>query len=180
MKIRIIGCSGSGMTYLAQALSEKYSIPHFDLDDIQWDNAAQAYGVKMPREKRAAMLREILDHRDWIIEGVYYKWGQQSFEDADVIYVLNMPGHVYASRIVMRAIRRKLGVEKGKKETLKSVWNLLKWTETYQHRDMEEIRRILAPYGEKVVWLSGKRDVKNIISQSSNAERLTIAQRQKK
>ena len=36
MKIRIIGCSGSGKTYLANALSKKYNISHFDLDDIQW------------------------------------------------------------------------------------------------------------------------------------------------
>ena len=39
MKIRIIGCSGSGKTYLAKRLSKKYNIPNFDLDDIQWDNS---------------------------------------------------------------------------------------------------------------------------------------------
>lgn len=39
MKIRIIGCSGSGKTYLAKRLSKKYNIPNFDLDDIQWDTA---------------------------------------------------------------------------------------------------------------------------------------------
>ena len=46
MKIRIIGCSGSGKTYLANALSKKYNISHFDLDDIQWDNNAKEYGKK--------------------------------------------------------------------------------------------------------------------------------------
>ena len=35
MKIHIIGCSGSGKTYLANALSKKYNISHFDLDDIK-------------------------------------------------------------------------------------------------------------------------------------------------
>ena len=44
MKIHIIGCSGSGKTYLANALSKKYNISHFDLDDIQWDNNAKGYG----------------------------------------------------------------------------------------------------------------------------------------
>ena len=39
MKIRIIGCSGSGKTYLAKRLSKKYNIPNFDLDDIQWDRS---------------------------------------------------------------------------------------------------------------------------------------------
>lgn len=38
--------SGSGKTYLANALSKKYNISHFDLDDIQWDNNAKEYGKK--------------------------------------------------------------------------------------------------------------------------------------
>ena len=60
MKIRIIGCSGSGKTYLAKRLSKKYNIPNFDLDDIQWDNSQNSYGVKMPIEKRGQMLNDIL------------------------------------------------------------------------------------------------------------------------
>ena len=58
MKIHIIGCSGSDKTYLAKALSEKYNVPHFDLDDIQWNNNADGYGVKMPIEKRTSLLNE--------------------------------------------------------------------------------------------------------------------------
>lgn len=72
MKIHIVGCSGSGKTYFAKALSKKYNIPHFDLDDIQWDNTADSYGVKMTIEKRNALLQEMLSNDDWIIEGVYY------------------------------------------------------------------------------------------------------------
>lgn len=78
MKIHIIGCSGSGKTYLANALSEKYNIPHFDLDDIQWDNTAREYGTKRPLDKRKALLQEVLSNDAWIIEGVYYSWVQQA------------------------------------------------------------------------------------------------------
>ena len=163
MKIHIIGCSGSGKTYLANALSKKHQLPHFDLDDIVWDHQAQAYGVKAPPEQRDARLQEILRKRAWIIEGVYYKWVRQSFEDADVIYVLDMPGYLYKYRIIRRFIRRKLGLEKGKRETLKSVCALLKWTQTFQSRNLKEIRQMLVPYGGKVVWLHGKRDVEKII-----------------
>ena len=81
MKIHIIGCSGSGKTYLANALSKKYN------------------------------------NDEWIIEGVYYAWVQQFFDEADKIYVLDMPGYLYKSRIIMRSIKRKLGILKGKKET---------------------------------------------------------------
>ncbi len=59
MKIHIIGCSGTGKTYLAKFFATKHNMPHFDLDDIQWDNSAESYGVKMPVEKRASLLQEI-------------------------------------------------------------------------------------------------------------------------
>lgn len=121
MKIHIIGCSGSGKTYLAKLLSQKYSIPHFDLDEIQWDQNAPEYGVKMPVNKRTERLQQILSNDSWIIEGVYYQWVQQCFEDADLIYVLDMARYLYISRILKRSVKRFLGLEKGKKETLKSI-----------------------------------------------------------
>ena len=68
MKIHIIGCSGSGKTYLANALSKKYNISHFDLDDIQWDNNAKEYGKKRTLDERKALLQEILYNNDeWMV-----------------------------------------------------------------------------------------------------------------
>ena len=51
----------------------------------------------------------------------------------------------------------------GKKETLKSVYDLLKWTETFQNKNLKEIRSILDWYDNKVIWLSRKKDVEKII-----------------
>lgn len=163
MKIHIIGCSGSGKTYLAKALSEKYNIPHFDLDDIQWDNNADGYGVKMSIEKRTALLNDILKNDSWIIEGVYYAWVGKCFEDADKIYVLDIPKRVYTYRIIKRTIKRKLGLEKGKKETFKSVYNLLKWTDTFQKKNMVEVRKMLSHYTQKTMWIKNRKEVKRVI-----------------
>lgn len=163
MKIHIIGCSGSGKTYLAKALSKKYNIPHFDLDDIQWNNNADGYGVKMPIEKRTALLNDILKNESWIIEGVYYAWVGKCFEDADKIYVLDIPKRVYTYRIIKRTIKRKLGLERGKKETLKSVYNLLKWTDTFQNKSMVEIRKMLSHHTQKTMWINNRKEVKRII-----------------
>lgn len=151
MKIHIIGGSGSGKTYLADKLSKIYNIEHYDLDDLQWDNKAEFYGIKRDSDERHAMLQEILKKEEWIIEGVYYKWCEQCFADADKIYLLEVPRRTYRFRIIRRFIRRKLGLEKGKKETLKSLKNLLKWADSYSDNDMPKIKELMEPYADKIV-----------------------------
>ena len=163
MKIHIIGCSGTGKTYLARKLSKKYNIQHYDLDDIQWDNSADGYGLKMPVNKREELLKQILIQESWIIEGVYYAWVTECFQMADFIYVLDLPSYIYKYRIIIRFIKRKLGIEKGKNETFKSVYNLLKWTNKYQNNNLKEIKKILKEYESKVIWISDSREIDKII-----------------
>ena len=175
MKIHIIGCSGSGKTYLANALSKKYNISHFDLDDIQWDNNAKEYGKKRTLDERKALLQEILYNNDeWIIEGVYYAWVHQCFDEADKIYVLDMPGYLYKSRIIMRSIKRKLGIQKGKRETLKSVYNLLKWTETFQNKNLKEIRILLLYWNRVTNNCLVKFALKYVLSVSLNRIKVKV------
>ena len=151
MKIHIIGGPGSGKTFLAEKLSKQLGIPHYDLDDLQWDNASNDYGTKRDPQERAAMLDEIIQKDDWIIEGVYYAWCGKCFEDADKIYLLTVPRRTYRYRIIRRFICRKLGVEKGKKETLKSLSALLKWADKFQRENLVEIKKILKNYPDKVI-----------------------------
>lgn len=151
MKIFIIGGPGSGKTFLAKKLSEQYGVPCYDLDELFWDNAAKSYGTKRDPAERDALLDRILSKSDWIIEGVYYAWCGRCFAEADNIRFLNVPRHVYRRRIIRRFVRRKLGIEKGKKETLRSLRGLLKWADRYREKNAVEIEKILRGYPEKVI-----------------------------
>ncbi|AGM24558.1 AAA family ATPase [Fusobacterium animalis] len=163
MKIYIIGCSGTGKTYLAKKLSNKYNIPHYDLDNIYWDNSSQKYGIKTEIEKRDKLLQDILEEDSWIIEGIYYKWLEQSFKEADIIYILDLPKYIYKFRIIKRFIKRKLKLEISKKETLKSLLDLLKWTDKFQNENMKEIIKIFEKYKEKVHFIKNKNEIKKIL-----------------
>ena len=163
MKIHIIGCSGTGKTYFAKRLSNKYNIPHYDLDNIYWDNSSQKYGIKTEIEKRDKLLLNILEKDVWIVEGIYYKWLEQSFKNADIIYILDLPKYIYKFRIIKRFIQRKLKLEIAKKETLKSLLDLLKWTDKFQNEDMKEIIKILEKYKEKVHFIKSKKEIKEIL-----------------
>ena len=155
MKIHIVGGPGSGKSFLAKKLSRELGIPHYDLDDIQWANES-GYGKKRDTGERDALLEQILQRDDWIMEGVYYAWCGRCFEDADRIYLLEIPRRLYRYRIIRRFLRRKLGLEAGKKETLRSLSALLAWADKYQRVNLAEIRKILEAYPDKVIELSKK------------------------
>ncbi len=109
-KIHIIGGPGSGKSYIAKIVSEKLAIPHLDLDDIFWDKSL-GYGNKADEETRNAELEHFLAQPTWIVEGVYYKWLNKSFEQADLIVVLNTSVWLRHWRLIKRSVRRKLGRE---------------------------------------------------------------------
>lgn len=104
----------------------------------------------MPAE-RDALLAELLKQKDWIIEGVYYKWCERCFEEADKIYLLRVPRRTWRARIIRRFCKRKLGIEKGKKETLGSLRALLKWADKFDAQNLPEIKKLLEPYRDKVI-----------------------------
>lgn len=160
MKIHIIGGSGTGKSYIANKISEKYNIPHTDLDDIFWDNSSDSYGTKAPLDERLKKLNKILDENDnWVIEGVYYEWLKDSFNAADLIFVLDIPPITFNRRIVLRFIKRKLGIQKGKKETFNSLKNLLKWTNNYSKYELPKILNFLKPYNEKVILIDNGKEI---------------------
>ena len=164
MKIHIIGASGSGKTYLAKKLSSKYGIPISSLDDLLWDNShGSNYSVKRKAEERDAMLEQILQSDDWIIEGVQHSWCDKCFETADIIYMLDMPRLLCRLRIIRRFIKRKLSRNSRNNETLKSLVHLLKWTKKFYNVNLIEIKEKLTHYQSKVLVLSRKNDIKAIL-----------------
>jgi len=150
VKIRIVGGPGSGKTRLAAQLSAHLGVPHYDLDELLWDNAADGYGTKRDPAERDALLQALLRQDDWIIEGAYYVWCGATFAQADRIILLRVPRRTYRRRIVRRFVRRKLGLERGKRETLRSLQELLRWADKYEQVNLPELRAALAPYADKL------------------------------
>ncbi|MBF0315566.1 MAG: DNA topology modulation protein FlaR [Oligoflexia bacterium] len=144
MKIRIIGGSGSGKTHLGKILSLKYVIPHFDLDDIFWDNQASSYGIKTSPVLRDKKLNEILKSDHWIIEGVYYgEWTKRSFLEADQVIILTPNVYLQHWRVIIRWFKRKLGLLPAKKkETLKGLYELINWNHRYNRNELQKIKRL--------------------------------------
>ena len=164
MKIHIIGPSGSGKTHFAKILSLKYKLPHFDLDNLFWDNTSPQYGVKMPAEKRTEMLEAILEKEGWIIEGIYYSWVEESFKLADRIFLLDVPRRVYMLSVIKRFIMRKRHSDKHQRETVRTLAEILRWAYRYPAKNLPEIRQCLEKYWDKVIVVHKRSELIKYLS----------------
>lgn len=150
VRIRIVGGPGSGKTTIAKELSKKLKIPHYDLDDIHWDNKAKTYGITRDEKQREKLLNAALKKKDWIIEGAYTGgWVDPTFEKADTIIIVNTGRVKRKYRILKRFTKRRLGLYEGKRESLKDIYGLLKWNWGYDSRNLTRIDR--KKYARKII-----------------------------
>ncbi len=163
MKIHIIGESGSGKTTVAKQLVSQHNIPLLELDDIFWDNNVKGYGQKRDKEERHKLLKDFMQNSNYIIEGIYFSWLYESFENADKIYVLDVNIHIRNFRILKRFLLRKLGVLASKGETFKSIINLIKWNFENLKKGKENINTLKEKYFNKVIILKNDKDINKVI-----------------
>ncbi len=132
-RIRVLGTSGSGKTYLAKKLSKELKIKYYDLDDIFW---IKKYTKKLPKHKRKEKAKDLTKRRKWIIEGIYGDWSLSSFKKSDLVIWLDPPFRIRSWRIFKRYLRRKL--DKSIEECWKDCFGLIKYSRTYKRKSNED------------------------------------------
>lgn len=166
-RIHIIGGPGSGKTYLAKKLSAMLGISSHDLDEIFWDNSSNSYGTRNPPEVRHVLLQELLHRPQWILEGVYHQWVEDSFRSADIIVILSPPVGLRDWRILKRFAKRKVGLIKSKRETLRDLIALLRYNHEYDTDNLKRALGVLKPHEHKLFHCRSADEALERIKESS-------------
>lgn len=100
LKIHILGGPGSGKTTLAECLSAKFHIPHYDLDMV-WKHGD---GLTAHIDDAFAIARQ----PGWVSENIGLIWVDPMLYEANCIVLLEVPWLVAAWRIIRRHISKSL------------------------------------------------------------------------
>jgi adenylate kinase family enzyme len=169
LKIRIIGSCGSGKSFIAKQLSQKYGIPYYELDNIVWDRSEDA--LKYPEEVRDAKLGEVLNGASWIVEGVHYKWGQDTFKEADFIFVLRPNRLARDSRVIWRFLKVRFGLETWNyKQTFRNLLQMIfEWNRGYDREGIQQVLNLTDVHAEKRFIVKRNQEILKILGQRTEA-----------
>ncbi|QSF45939.1 P-loop NTPase family protein [Paenibacillus tianjinensis] len=171
IRIRIIGGCGSGKSFIARELSERYGIPYFETDNFVWERGPE--DSRRSPEARDARLLEAVASKEWIIEGVHYKWGIESFRAADLIFVITPNKYVRDLRVVQRFLKTNLGLEqRNYRQSLKNLYVMLfEWNRDFDREGLPKILELTEEFAVKRMVVKKNRDILKIVGQYANQGR---------
>lgn len=158
-KIHIIGSVGSGKTTLARRLSKELNIPFYELDNVVWERGEREDRRRSP-EERDELLLTIIRSEQWIIEGVHLDWVGDSFQQADLIILVDPPYRTRQRQIIKRFFKQRMKLEASHyKPTFTIFRKMIEWNKIYETKNRQEILEALAPYKDKLLHTSNNKDV---------------------
>lgn len=100
-RIAIVGCGGSGKSYVARELGRLLDAPVTHLDAVYYDDEWNP----LPMEKFEALQRELVAAPRWVIDGNYNSTLQVRLEAADTVIFMDMPTRSCLWGIISRQLR---------------------------------------------------------------------------
>ncbi|WP_405107863.1 hypothetical protein MHH28_28075 [Paenibacillus sp. FSL K6-1217] len=114
-----------------------------------------------------------MDTESWIIEGVHYKWGTDSFRQADLIFLIQPKAYVQDARVISRFMKTRLGLEQGNyKQSFKYLRvMLLEWNRSFRRESIPAIMALTEEYQAKRIIVQHNLEILQHVGRVVQAKR---------
>ncbi|MFE2578884.1 topology modulation protein [Streptomyces sp. NPDC059378] len=129
MKVAIVGCGGSGKSYLARELGKILDAPVTHLDAAFYDDDWNA----LPMDKFAELQQELVAEPRWVIDGNYNSTLQIRLESCDTVVLMDVSTISALYGIFSRQLRHGAG-HKGNGVHNRIHWGVIKYVATYRRK----------------------------------------------
>ncbi|WNV84928.1 DNA topology modulation protein FlaR [Umezawaea sp. Da 62-37] len=154
-RIAIIGCGGSGKTYLANQIAAAYQLPLTHLDGIYYD----VDWNPLPPEEFAALQNKLVAEDRWLLEGNYAGTLPIRLARADTVIFLDLHAITCLTGIAQRRWRYRGGQHTKDGVYDRITWNFVRYIWGYRKSMRPRVRALVVEHGENacLVTLTSRR-----------------------
>lgn len=162
-RIVIIGCGGSGKTYLANQLAALFDLPLTHLDGVYYD----ADWNPLPDKEFAALQKKLVAEPRWLIEGNYAGTLPIRLAHADTVIFLDLPARTCLAGTLQRRWRYRGGQHAKDGVYDRITWNFVRYIWGYRTTMRPRVRGLLNEHGgdATLITLTSRRQGARFLAQ---------------
>ncbi|MBF6171046.1 topology modulation protein [Nocardia blacklockiae] len=160
-RIAILGCGGSGKTYLANQLAGLLQLPLTHLDSVYYDSEWNP----LPKDDFAQRQRELVAAPRWLIEGNHASTLPIRLARADTVIFLDIPALTCSAGILQRRLRYRGGQHAdGVYDHI--TWSFLRYIWGYRTNMRPRVHQLLAEHGtyDQLITLTSRRQATRFLT----------------
>lgn len=159
-RIAILGCGGSGKSYVSRELARLLDAPLTHLDSVFFDDEWNP----LPMDKFEARQRELVAAPRWVIDGNYNSTLHVRLQAADTVIFMDMPTIACLWGIISRQLRH------GRGQNCNGVynritWGVLRYVAGYRRNMRPRVQEKIDQYAAdaQVIALSSRRHARRFL-----------------
>jgi adenylate kinase family enzyme len=154
-RIAIIGCGGSGKTYVARSVAALLNLPLTHLDGVYYDGDWNP----LPPDEFAALQHVLVAGPRWLLEGNYAGTLAIRLARADTVIFLDVPAIPCLIGIVQRRWRYRGGQHAQDGVYDRVTWSFVRYIWGYRKSTRPKVRQLLDEHGgtARLVTLTSRR-----------------------
>lgn len=157
-KVAVIGCGGSGKSYVARELGTLLNAPVTHLDAVFYDRDWN----ELPKEEFEARQRDLVAEPSWVIDGNYNSTLPVRLQACDTVVFLDLPTATCLWGAVWRQLRRGAGQHRETGEFNRIHRGVIRYIRIYRTKMRPKVLRKIQEHAQhaEVVTLTSRRQVR--------------------